>query len=100
MYFNKLQKHTIKRGKKLNYLYIIKSTHIVKSSEHIASQRLNEELFLRIPLKEFGGLGKFGRKKLSISIEPTSCSCPRDFSNASSVTPENESSKIPLVGHI
>lgn len=36
-------------------------THLVKSSEHIASQRFSEEFFLRIPLKAFGGLGKFGR---------------------------------------
>lgn len=40
---------------------IINVPHFVESSEQMESQRFSEELFLRIPRKEFGGEGKFGR---------------------------------------
>jgi hypothetical protein len=60
----------------------------------IASHRLNEELFLRIPLKAFGGAGKFGRQKLTTSTEFTSFSCPSEFSKVSSLIPPNDSAKI------
>ena len=57
----------------------------------MASQRFNEEFFLRIPLKAFGGDGKFGKWKLLIFTELNSCICERDSSKASSVIATNES---------
>lgn len=53
-----------------------------ESSEHMASQRFNEELFLRIPRKEFGGDGKFGKAKSLIFTVCNLWSCARDFSKA------------------
>lgn len=67
------------------------STHPVKLSEQISSQRLSEEFFLRIPLKALGGFGRCGRYKSSISIELLSCRFSRDCNMVSSVIPENDS---------
>lgn len=84
---------------KLNKAYY-DCTDLVKSSEQIASHRFNEELFLRIPLKAFGGFGKFGRWKLLILIELDSCSCKRDFRKASSLMPTNGSGETPYKNDI
>lgn len=66
-------------------------THFTESSEHIVSHRLNDELFMRMPLKEFGGLGKFGRWNSSMSTELNPWTSVSEYSKFSSVIPANES---------
>lgn len=74
-----------------------RSTHLVKSSEHMASQRFNEEFFFWIPLKALGAVGKLGRWMPFISIELSLCNWTREWNKLSSVIPENESTQVPLM---
>lgn len=71
-------------------------TYSIKSSVQIASHRLNEELFVRIPLKAFGGAGKFGRQRLTTSTELTPFSCPSEFRKVLSLIPPKDSARIHL----
>lgn len=66
------------------------------SSEHMTSQRFSESLFMRIPLKVFGGFGKFGRLKLLISTEFMSSRWESEFSKASAVIPANEPASLTI----
>lgn len=73
----------------------IYATHLSESesSEHMASQRFSEEVFLRMPLKAFGGWGKFGKQKSLISTSLTSSTLASDCIKDSTVIPAHDSIK-------
>uniref|UniRef100_A0A7C9APM2 Uncharacterized protein n=1 Tax=Opuntia streptacantha TaxID=393608 RepID=A0A7C9APM2_OPUST len=63
---------------------------VIESSAHIVSHRMREVIFLRIPRKTFGGLGKSGGKK---SVKSKGCepsNLERDLSKTVSVTSAKE----------
>lgn len=59
----------------------------------IASHRITEDAFFRIPLNELGGTGMFGRAKLSTFREPQACDCSSDDSRLSAWMSLNDSAK-------
>ena len=61
------------------------------------SHRIREEVFLRIPLNTFGGLGKSGGKMLlkSKGCEPSNLE--KEFSRVVSVTSAKEPEEIPVI---
>lgn len=61
------------------------------------SHRLKEEVFLRIPLKAFGGLGKYFGKKPLKSTGADASNWVRDSKRTTSVTPSNESEESQTV---
>lgn len=61
----------------------------------MASHRFSEELFLWIPLKEFGSAGKFGKWMSLIPTDLISCDWARDSNKVSSVIPAKDSGKDP-----
>jgi len=46
------------------------TTYFDVSSRQMANHRIIEDVFFRIPLNESGGIGMFGRAKLSAFTEP------------------------------
>lgn len=72
-------------------LILSEGNYFIVSSVQIPSQRLKDNIFLRIPLNVFGGIGKFGREKFSTSIIRNPWICSRDISSSSSLTSANDS---------
>ena len=69
-------------------------THLSESSEHMASHRFSEEVFLRMPLKAFGGWGKFGKWKSLISTSLILWTLASDCNKDSTVSPVHDSVPI------
>lgn len=83
-------------------MYIVKQllshkwTYIPASSTQMSRQRLNEEIFLRMPMKAFGGTGKLGREKLSSSIYFTAWTCSSDDNTSCSLISAKYSGEIQI----
>lgn len=88
-YYVCTSKRTNKNIKKISF-----RTYFTVSSAQIASQRLNKDVFFRIPLNVFGGVGRSGREKVSISIEPNPCIWSSDESKSSSAICLNDSASF------
>jgi hypothetical protein len=75
----------------IKYSYII--TYFDVSSLQIASHRITEDAFFRIPLNELGGTGMFGTEKLSAFTEPQACNSSSDDCRFSAWVSLNDSAK-------